>query len=222
MKDGTFPKTVIVAPNGKKSWYIDDYRAKYPFASMLVNEFLPHLDTTYPVSTDRRQRAITGMSMGGFGALRFAMVNPDQFGICISEQAGISTRDQAIDDQYYEKFHKGLYGDKLVGEERVNEHFLNNNPLYIAQNTDPESLQRTRWYLQSADDDFHSLPVAELHAVFHRANVKHEYRVNDGSHGKKNGLGDLEDRLNYLAKWFEEGKSSSESHNANEPGVDNG
>lgn len=203
MNQGRFPDTVIIAPAGGKSWYIDDYQGRYRYASMFIEEFIPYLNANYKITLDRRQRAITGRSMGGFGALLYSMRHPEQFGICISEQAGISTKDQAISDEYFEKFHGGLYGDKLIGKERVNEHFLKNNPLYVAQEIDPQRLMKTRWYLQSPDDDFHSLPIAELHAEFHRKGVKHEYRVNDGKHGNK-GTGDVEDRIDYLAKWLAE------------------
>jgi pimeloyl-ACP methyl ester carboxylesterase len=48
------------------------YHAWEPF---LFDEFLPHLRETY--KTD--QTVIFGMSMGGYGALKFAFARPDQF-----------------------------------------------------------------------------------------------------------------------------------------------
>lgn len=204
MDEGKFPKTIIISPNGKKSWYIDDYQKIHSYSTMFIEEFIPYINSNYSVSINRNRRAITGMSMGGFGALRFAMLYPKQFGICISEQAAMSTKDQAVSDAYFEKFHGGLYGKNLQGKDRVNQHFLSNNPLYIAESLSHEALKQTKWFIQSPDDDFHSLPNAELHALFHRAEVKHEYRVNDGKHGLKRGLGDIDERIEYLARWLVE------------------
>ena len=197
-----FPEIVIIAPNASRSWYSNDFKGKYRYSSMFIFELLPHIKNKYSISVERGKRAVAGSSMGGFAALRFAMLYPEEFGICISFMAAMSTREQIVNDNDadYSVYHQDLYGDDLKGLDRANEFFVANNPLYIAQQVNPEILKNTQWYIQTCDDDYHSLPNAELHGVFHRAGVIHEYRVYDGSHDNDCVRNGMDDALKFLKR----------------------
>lgn len=181
---GRFPLVIIVSPKAKNSWFIDDYAGKYRYATMFTEEFVPFIRQRYHGSGKASQSVVTGFSMGGFGALRFAMLRPDLFGICVSFMAGISTKEQISRDPPgdYSYFHHKLYGENLKPTERANSHFIRNNPLYLADSLDINQLKKCKWFIQSCDNDLHSLGNAALHIAFHRRNIDHEYRVNDGSH----------------------------------------
>ena len=72
-------KAIIVTPGGYDSWYVNgpDLLMEDAFFS----EFMSHIETTLRVSRDRANRFIGGVSMGGFGALRFALLRPDLFSV---------------------------------------------------------------------------------------------------------------------------------------------
>jgi endo-1,4-beta-xylanase len=77
---GTLPPFLVVFPNGGQStWYADSHDGKLPIETMIVRELIPHVDATYRTLTDRAGRAISGMSMGGFGAITLGMKHPDIF-----------------------------------------------------------------------------------------------------------------------------------------------
>src|SRR5258707_1856885 len=42
------------------------------YNDFFLQEFLPHIERTYRIALGRGARAISGISMGGYGALRFA------------------------------------------------------------------------------------------------------------------------------------------------------
>lgn len=195
-----FPEAIIFAPNGKNTWYINDYAGKNKYSSMFTHEFLPYLKKIYPITHEKNKTAIMGISMGGFGALRFTMLNPNDFGICISFMAGISTKAQVVVDELYTTFHDNLYGNKLLGDARVNNFFLDNNPLYIAQKLNPSILKNINWFIQSCDNDYHSLPNAELHCFFHKLQIEHEFRISDGEHDNDCVNNSMKDALNFLNK----------------------
>ena len=46
-------------------------------------DLVTHVDATYPTKTDRLSRIVAGYSMGGYGALRYALVHPELFGAAI-------------------------------------------------------------------------------------------------------------------------------------------
>ncbi|THU32991.1 hypothetical protein FAM09_26470 [Niastella caeni] len=195
-----FPEVIIVSPFAKNSWYLDDYSGKYKYSSMFINEYLPFIKKQYSIFTEPSKTVITGFSMGGFGALRFTMLYPEYFGICVSFMAGMSTKEQICQDSDadYAFFHQKIYGDNLKTTERANKYFVDNNPLYIAEIVNTEILRKSKWYIQSCDDDYHSLGNVELHAVFHKKGVKHEFRVNDGSHDGNCVNRSMQDALRFI------------------------
>lgn len=179
-----FPQTIVIAPNGEKSWYIDDYAGNFKYSTMFIEEFIPSMKKQYLISNDISKTSIMGLSMGGFGALRFMMLYPNEFGICVSFMGAMNTKEQISQDseEDYQKYLNNIYGENLKPSERANDHFLNNNPIYIPERIDLEILKSKKWYIQSCDNDYHSLSNAELHIVFHKLKVKHEFRIIDGGH----------------------------------------
>jgi enterochelin esterase family protein len=58
------------------------------FADALRHEVMPQVEAAYHVATDRRSRAIAGLSMGGTESLVVGLNHPDQFGWIGSFSAG--------------------------------------------------------------------------------------------------------------------------------------
>jgi S-formylglutathione hydrolase FrmB len=85
---------IIVCPDGDySSWYFDspvDKTMKYEtYISMEVPAFI---DSAYLTIKDRKARAITGLSMGGHGALFLAFRHAEIFGACGSMSGGVDLR----------------------------------------------------------------------------------------------------------------------------------
>lgn len=83
---------VVVAPDGGRSFYINarDGRARYQ--DFFVHEFLPAIENRYRIRAGRRARGITGVSMGGYGALRLAFRFPELFGSVSAHSAALIER----------------------------------------------------------------------------------------------------------------------------------
>lgn len=64
--------------------------------------------------------------------------------------------------------------------------------------TTPEISKRKKWYIQLCDRDYHSLPNAKLHAVFHKRNIDHEFRVLDGRHDGRCVHSGMNDAINCI------------------------
>lgn len=67
---------IIVAPDGEDSWYCDSFSQKGLFEAYLLEEFMPAIESTFPFNG---KRGIAGLSMGGYGAVKFAFRRPEQF-----------------------------------------------------------------------------------------------------------------------------------------------
>lgn len=82
-------KLIIICPDGFKTWYFDspvDKSSQYE--SFFVKEFIPFIDSITPSAKVKDSRAITGLSMGGHGALYLALKNPELFK-CAGSMAGL-------------------------------------------------------------------------------------------------------------------------------------
>ena len=83
----------FVCPDGATSWYLDSkVRAKSLYETFMTRELLPAVEERYPVSRDRSGRAITGLSMGGFGAVSLAIRHKELFGAVGSTSGGLDIR----------------------------------------------------------------------------------------------------------------------------------
>jgi enterochelin esterase-like enzyme len=70
------PPVVIVMPQGGTDWYVD---RKERMETAFFDDLLPEIEAHYAVATQRGGRMIGGVSMGGFGALRYALTQPELF-----------------------------------------------------------------------------------------------------------------------------------------------
>ncbi|WP_322031419.1 alpha/beta hydrolase [Paraburkholderia sp. J76] len=70
------PPVVIVMPQGGTDWYVD---RKERMETAFFQDLLPEIESHFAVDDARDGRAIGGVSMGGFGALRYTLEHPDMF-----------------------------------------------------------------------------------------------------------------------------------------------
>ena len=85
---------IIVCPDGGfNSWYWDspiDLKSKYE--TFISDELVHSIDAKYKTIKNPKGRAITGLSMGGYGALFLAIKHQDVFGAAGSMSGGVDIR----------------------------------------------------------------------------------------------------------------------------------
>ena len=72
---------IIVMPEGEKySFYLDSPTNKESqFETHIIKEVIPKIDATYRTIAEKKGRVITGLSMGGHGAMYLSIRNPELF-----------------------------------------------------------------------------------------------------------------------------------------------
>ncbi|MGI8788648.1 MAG: alpha/beta hydrolase [Pyrinomonadaceae bacterium] len=71
---------ILVTPEGANGWYADS--ATVPndkYESYIVQELVPEIDKKFRTVADRNHRAVAGLSMGGYGAIKFGLKEPEMF-----------------------------------------------------------------------------------------------------------------------------------------------
>lgn len=77
IKEGRIPPIIIAMPGHGTSWWVDGN--KEPAETVLIKEFIPHIDATYNTIRDRDGRMIAGLSAGGYGTVNAVFKYPELF-----------------------------------------------------------------------------------------------------------------------------------------------
>lgn len=71
---------ILVMPEGDDSYYTNSAtRTQDRYESYIVNDLIADVESRFPVANGRANRAIIGVSMGGYGAVKLALRRPDLF-----------------------------------------------------------------------------------------------------------------------------------------------
>ena len=85
---------IIILPDGGNSWYVNwtgqTDGKQQRWEDMLVKDLIPDADRKYRTLANKNNRAIGGLSMGGYGALAVGLKNADKFGFIFSTAGAIN------------------------------------------------------------------------------------------------------------------------------------
>src|SRR5277367_864781 len=82
---------LIVAPEGGRTFYVNSADGSVRYSDFFLQEFIPHIENKYRIGGGRKNRAISGISMGGYGALRLAFAHPEMFSAVSAQSAALIT-----------------------------------------------------------------------------------------------------------------------------------
>jgi enterochelin esterase-like enzyme len=171
--EGKAGPMIIVMPDGdtKVKGYFNQPDGSFSYEDFFFNELIPHIEKTYRVRSERRYRAISGLSMGGGGTVFYALHHPEVFAAAapLSATTGSSwlIRDSKATQAQLDAFNR-KYGFEDI---------LNN-----ASKEEMDQIKRVRWYISCGDDDFLYRDNSMMHILFREKEIAHEYRVKDGGH----------------------------------------
>jgi S-formylglutathione hydrolase FrmB len=211
-------RAILVMPDGDSGWYVNgalpvDYdacitkgeglfgrvtdRATFcvrtpKYEDYIVKDLVAHVDATYRTIPERRARALTGVSMGGFGALQLAMRHQDEFASAASHsgvdsllyagpwpyEAGKVKLVEDVTKWGAEVEPIGAWVRFVFGADIAN--WKAHDPAVLAAGLKDGALAI---YLDAgtADDFGLNAGAAYLHDVLGKAGVTHAYTVVDGA-----------------------------------------
>lgn len=169
---------VIITPNAGRSFYINSKNGKLPYEDFFIREFMPAMEKRFRIGTTRAQRGISGISMGGFGALRFAFKYPQMF-------VAVSAHSAAL----VERMPKGAEYAGLVqvmgssfGVPFDPVYWERNTPFYFAKTFQPSGL---KIYFDCGDRDDYGFDAGArvMDRLLTSRKIAHESHIYPGNHG---------------------------------------
>ena len=175
---------LIVAPEGRRSFYINSADSSVRYSDFFLQEFIPLIEKKYRIAKGRSNRAISGISMGGYGALRFAFSHPEMFSAVSAQSAALITESpQDLDTAARSGAPLGKMLADVFGNPIDSSHWKNNDPFVLAQKN-PAALKRLAIYFNCGQDDNYGFEkgAAALHEELQKEGVKHEYHLYPVNH----------------------------------------
>jgi S-formylglutathione hydrolase FrmB len=205
INNGDSAPMIIVMPDAGVSWYVNSYDGKTNYENFFIKELISHIDATYRTRATKQYRAISGLSMGGYGTLIMATKHPGLFSAAAPLSAGVF-QDEAIvngDDNLWKNVLGDIYGKKdLAGKNRLTEHYYKNSILKIIETGNADELKKVRYYIDCGDEDFLIKGNMALHSVMIDKKIPHEFRVRDGVHNWTYWRTSLPEVLKFVSESF--------------------
>ena len=162
---------VFVCPDGAGSWYWDSPRnPDVRYETFISTELVRFVDARYNTIKERSGRAITGLSMGGHGAMWNAMRHPETFGAVGSTSGGLDIR----------PFPNNWQMKEQLGT--ITEHPENWESHTVYNSLDAFLGTRTAIVIDCGYSDFFYKVNLDVHRRLRELNAKHDFYVRPGGH----------------------------------------
>jgi enterochelin esterase-like enzyme len=178
IQEGKCTAMVIVMPDGNtgQRGYFNSPKGDWNYEDFFFQEFMPTIEKTYRIRTDKRYRAVAGLSMGGGGTFMYALHHPELFSAAcpLSASVGPVTIEEAATRM--EKQYPGLSRDDLE------KYFGRHSATELVKNMPDDQKKAVRWYIDCGDDDFLTEGNCLVHIAMRKKEIPHEFRTRDGAH----------------------------------------
>lgn len=185
IKAGHLAPVIAVVPNGGMTFFVDSVDGKQPYARFFFEELVPYVDKTYRTDARREARVLSGSSMGGAGALRYAFLHGDLFAAVAAHSAAIMPRDMN-DASPRAKRTLGFISQRFAdvfGDPLDPKAYRAANPLTVAE--DAKLDPRLKIYFDCGEDDRYEFDdgARALDEALTKLGVAHEMKIRPGNHG---------------------------------------
>ncbi len=176
--EGKSTPMIIVMPdaNTGKVGYSNSTVADWRYEDFVFQELIPHIEKTYRVKSDKKYRAVAGLSMGGGGSFTYALHHPEMFSSAcpLSASTGPANIEEA-------KKWIGWGGDK-ANDDQAKKYFEDQSVLKLLETVPVNKIKSVRWYIDCGDDDFLFEGNSLVHIAMRKKEIPHEFRIRDGGH----------------------------------------
>lgn len=178
IQEGKSTAMIIVMPDADtgQRGYFNSPKGDWNYEDFFFQELMPHIEKTYRVKTNKRYRAVAGLSMGGGGTLMYALHHPELFAAACPLSASVGPINMEEAAKRWEKQYEGISKEDLAN------YYSNHSALELVNNLTDSQKKAVRWYIDCGDDDFLYEGNSLLHIAMKKKEVPHEFRIREGAH----------------------------------------
>lgn len=168
---------LLVMPEGGSSYYtnaVDPPQDRYE--DYIAQDLITDVESRLPAARGRANRAIIGVSMGGFGAVKIALHHPELYAFAggLSSAIDVPRRGFAIQRLHQSRHYNAIFGPSGSLTRR------DNDPFFLARNANPESLP---YFFLTCGEQEGLLPSnRDFAALLAQRHITHEFHTVRGGH----------------------------------------
>jgi Enterochelin esterase and related enzymes len=180
IREGKATPMIIVMPdaNTGRRGYANDIKGEWRYEDFFFQELVPFIEKTYRARSEKRYRAVAGLSMGGEGTFTYALHHPELFAAACPLSA--ATGPLVLEDVTRWMQRRGQ--DSMATETQIKTYYERQSVLYLVNNMPDDKKKAVRWYIDCGDDDFLFEGNSLVHIAMRKKEIPHEFRIRDGGH----------------------------------------
>jgi S-formylglutathione hydrolase FrmB len=183
---------IFVCPDGGTSWYWDSpVIEESRYETFISKELVNYIDTHFATIANRSKRAISGLSMGGHGAMWNAIRHQDVFGAVGSTSGGLDIR----------PFPNKWDMKKYLGERDENPDIWDNHT--VINQLDQLEDGNLAIIIDCGTEDFFLDVNKAVHEQLLQQEVSHEFILSPGAHNGDYWKNSIGYQINFFKKFFE-------------------
>jgi putative tributyrin esterase len=174
-------RLIVVMPEGNDGWYADSPTVPTDkYESYIIRELIPDVQQRYRTIEARYGRAIAGLSMGGYGAIKFGLKSPATFAFAGSTSGAFGvTRYTEQDGKLLFESSVRAFGPAGSETRKVND------LVELIEKLSPSQISALPFfYFDCGNEDAqrHILSNRNLSTLMYEKKIPHEYRALPGDH----------------------------------------
>jgi S-formylglutathione hydrolase FrmB len=185
---------LVVTPAAGASFYINSKNGKEKYEDFFMQEFLPTIEKRYRAVGTRAGRGITGVSMGGYGALRLALKYPDRFAAVSAHSAALIDR---ISDVEASAFGRSV---SAFGTPLDRKYWDEQTPFALVRAGANVSALKIYFDCGASDDYGFANGARALHQLLEQRKVPHEFHLYPGGHDGEYVAEHIDESLEFQSK----------------------
>lgn len=210
MLKGKILPSLVVIPNAGNSFYTNSIDGSHRYEDLIHIDLVDEIEESFRVSSAREERALGGVSMGGYGALKIALKHPLKYGSTVGISPIVLLGENPSEglnraDERRASFFVSLF-KPVFGIPFEKEHWKANSLEQLAKIADPKGLNI--FFAYGTNDRYNNLfPLEEgiqrLHALLKDRGIPHRFEAYQGEpHGWELVTNHLEEVMGFLSQTF--------------------
>jgi S-formylglutathione hydrolase FrmB len=192
---------LIATPDGGAGFYINSKDGKNRYEDFLLQEFFPFIEKRYHAAPGRANRAISGVSMGGYGALHLAFRHPQLFGSVSAHSPALIEKLPNFLGASSRTSPRARVLGSVFGSPPDTAFFEQNSPIVLARLA---NLSGLKIYFDCGDNDDYGFyaGATALDKILTSRHIPHEFHLYPGGHDAAYFANHLPASLQFHSKLF--------------------
>jgi S-formylglutathione hydrolase FrmB len=185
---------IVIMPDGERGFYTDSATTPSDaFETYITRDLVGFVDSTMNTIASPKGRAIGGLSMGGYGAVKLALKHPDIFGAAYSHSGALEAASHDDSPSWANASERrGIFGPKPKGGP--------DDIMALIPTFTPETIPALG--IDCGVDDFLIESNRNAHALLTKLGLPHEYAEYPGAHSWDYWDEHVQDAIRFIAKYF--------------------